>query len=167
MDHLSIEMDQEPKAKKQHIEWRRYRVLELSSQGRTEREIATILKVGAATVGRDLSYLHKQARDNLRFHVQERLPDQYERCQNGLNQVLKIAWNTVLLESGPGPNRLQALSLIGDIYRYQMELSVNAGIIEQAIHFVSQKKEQLGNTLHNNNNNEESETKDKTTSTVF
>jgi DNA-binding NarL/FixJ family response regulator len=60
MDHLSTEVEQQ-QPKQQHIEWRRARVLELSSQGRTEREIATILKVGPATVGRDLSYLNKQA----------------------------------------------------------------------------------------------------------
>jgi DNA-binding CsgD family transcriptional regulator len=166
---MEVEHQEQPQqqTKHQHILWRRQRVAELSAQGRTEREVATILKVSLGTVSRDISYLNRQARDNLRFHIGERLPAQYRECQNGLNQVLKIAWNTVLLENGPGPNRLQALSLIGDIYRYQMELSVNAGIIEQAIHFVSQKKEQLGNTLHNNNNNEESETKDKTTSTVF
>lgn len=58
MDHLSSEVDQQhqqqqPKQKQQHISWRRERVAELSAQGRTEREIATILRVGAATVGRD------------------------------------------------------------------------------------------------------------------
>ena len=58
MDQLSSEMEQQ-QPKQQHIEWRRARVLELSSQGRTEREIATILKVGPATVGIDLAYLRK------------------------------------------------------------------------------------------------------------
>jgi hypothetical protein len=167
---VEVDQDQEkqhlPEPKQQQIEWRRGRCLELSAQGRTEREIATILRVGKTTINRDLAYLNKQARESLRFHIQERLPSQYQKCQNGLNQVLKIAWNTVLLDSGNGPstNRLQALSLIGDIYKYQMDLSVNAGIIEQAIHFVSAKKEQLENTLYRNNKEveSESETKDNT-----
>jgi DNA-binding NarL/FixJ family response regulator len=81
MVHLSIGTEQEEQEqrqpKKQHIEWRRYRVLELSSQGRTEREIATILKVGLGTVSLDITFLNKQARDNLKSHVTERLPDQY------------------------------------------------------------------------------------------
>jgi len=82
---------QEQQPKHQHISWRRECCAELSAQGRTEREISTILKVSLATVSRDLSYLNKQARDNLRFHIQERLPTQYRECQNGLSQILKMA----------------------------------------------------------------------------
>jgi DNA-binding NarL/FixJ family response regulator len=55
--------------KREHIAWRRERVAVLSAQGRTEREIATVLKVALGTVSNDLSDLNKQARDNLRFHV--------------------------------------------------------------------------------------------------
>jgi hypothetical protein len=170
MDHLSLEVDQQPRQpKKEHIAWRRSRVLELSSQGRTEREIANILRVGAATVGRDLSYLHKQARTNLKSHVQECLPDQYERCSNGLNQVLKIAWNTVLLESGSGSktNRLQALSLIGDIYRNQMDLVTNSVVVTDAIEYVQGQINHLNSQQHQRKGKEaesesEPETKDKT-----
>ena len=103
MDHLSTEVEHHSRAttqaKKEHLEWRRARVLELSSQGRTEREIASILKVGAGTVARDLAYLNKQARENLSFHIQERLPAQYLKCQNGLDQVLKMAWNIIIIDS--------------------------------------------------------------------
>jgi hypothetical protein len=157
MDHLSTEVDQQQEdqrqPKKEHIEWRRSRVLELSSQGRTEREVATILKVGAATVGRDLSYLNKQARDNLRSHIQERLPTQYLKCQNGLSQVLKMAWNTVNMDSINQTNKLQALSLISDVYKYQLELSINSGVISEAMKFVSRKTEQL-NTFHKQGDND-------------
>ena len=94
---MSIEMDQRQEPKRQQLEWRRGRIAELSAQGRTEREIATILRVGKTTVNRDLAYINKQARDNLKFHVQERLPEQYQKCLNGLTQVLKMAWNIVYL----------------------------------------------------------------------
>jgi len=89
MEHLSIEMEH------QQIEWRRAKVLELSSQGRSQREIADIIHIGIGTVNRDLSYLNKQAQDNLKTHIQQRLPEQYQKCINGLNQVLKIGWNIV------------------------------------------------------------------------
>jgi hypothetical protein len=170
MQQMSTEVKHEQQQpKQQRVSWRRERCAELSAQGRTEREIATILRVSLATVSRDLSFLNKQASDGLRFHLQKRLPAQYRECQNGLAQVLKMAWNIVLLESGTinQSNKLQALSLISDCYRHQMELATNAGVLSEAMHFVSQKTEQLENTLHHNNNNEESETKDKTTSTVF
>jgi hypothetical protein len=76
---------QQPKHKQDHISWRRNMTLELISQGRTEREVAQILKVGNGTVHRDIAYLNKQARDNLKSHIQERLPAQYIKCQSGLD----------------------------------------------------------------------------------
>jgi hypothetical protein len=141
MEQMNMEVEhsrQQQQPKQRHIGWRRERVAELSAQGRTEREIATILKVGLGTVSRDLSFLNKQARDNLKFHIQEHLPAQYRECQNELAQVLKIAWNIVHLESINQSNKLQALSLISDCYRHQMDLSTNAGIIEEAMRFSSQ-----------------------------
>ena len=90
-DHMSSEVEQkQPKnqpKQQQHISWRRERVAELSAQGRTEREIATMLRVGSGTVGRDLAYLNKQARENLRYYIQERLPSTHQKCSNGLTQV--------------------------------------------------------------------------------
>jgi cobalamin biosynthesis protein CobT len=132
--------------KQQQIEWRRGRVLELSSQGRTEREIATILKVGKTTVDRDLAYLNKQAQDNLKTHIQEKLPEQYQKCINGLNQVLKIGWNIVNSDSSTAANRLQALALINDSYKYLMDLTTNAVVITDAIKFVQTNKEKLTTT---------------------
>jgi transposase len=78
---MSTEVEQQQPPKQQHLEWRRRRVLELSSQERTEREIAQILKVGTGTVHRDVAFLNKQAQDNLKIHVQEHLPEQYQKYQ--------------------------------------------------------------------------------------
>ena len=142
MDHLGTEVEQQ-QPKQQHIEWRRARVLELSSQGRTEREIATILKVGPATVGRDLSYLNKQARENLKSHVQDRLPDQYQKCMNGLNQVLKIGWNIIQSDSSSAANRLQALALVNDSYKYIIDLTTNGVVVTDAIKYVQSKMDHL------------------------
>ena len=144
MNQMSTEMGQH-QPKRQHIAWRRERVAELSSQGRTEREIAGILKVAPATVGRDLSYLNKQAHDNLQFHIQEQLPAQYRQCQNGLSQVLKMAWNIVLVESPNQSNKLQALSLISDCYRHQMELATNGVVVTDAIKYVNGQMNHLNN----------------------
>ena len=41
-------------------------------------------------VHRDVVYLNEKAQENLKTHVQERLPEQYQKRINGLNQVLKI-----------------------------------------------------------------------------
>jgi hypothetical protein len=101
--------------------------------------------VGPATVSRDLSYLNKQARENLKSHVQDRLPDQYQKCMNGLNQVLKIVWNIVQSDSSSAANRLQALALVNDSYRYLMELTTNGVVVTDAIKYVQGKMDHLNN----------------------
>lgn len=154
MDHLSSDVDQsgqqqskpKPQRQKQRelISHRRSQVLDLSSQGRTEREIATMLRVGAATVGRDLAYLNKQARESLQVHISERLPEQYQKCCNGLTQVLKMAWNIVLSSSSDNNTmKLSALSLISDCYKYQMDLVSNGVIVNDAIKYFQGKMDHL------------------------
>jgi DNA-binding NarL/FixJ family response regulator len=64
MKHLGTDM-------KQQLDWRRSKVLELSSQGYSEREISETIKVSDSTVHRDLVYLREQAQDNLQKHIQE------------------------------------------------------------------------------------------------
>lgn len=145
-EHLEQKQQQNQTNKYQHILWRRQQVIDLSAQGRSEREIATILKVGLGTVCRDLSFVNKQARDNLKFHLQERLPAQLAKCQSGLDQVLKITWNMIITDSIK-PTKLQALSLISDCYRHQMDLSTSSPVIAEAMEFVNKKQEQIDSLI--------------------
>jgi predicted transcriptional regulator len=75
------------------LEWRRSKVLELSSQGHSQPEIARILQISQPTVNRDIGFLRGQARENLQKHIQDKLPEEYQNCMTGINQVLKICWN--------------------------------------------------------------------------
>jgi transcriptional regulator len=68
------------------LEWHRNKVLELSSQGLTQSEIASILKVTQPTVNKDLSYIKKRAHDNLQKHITETLPHEYQKCIIGINR---------------------------------------------------------------------------------
>lgn len=78
-----------------------------------------------------------------------------------------MAWNIVILESVNQSNKLQALSLISDCYRYQMDLSTNAGVISEAMNFVNQKTEQLNTINKQDDDNDKKEpTEDGTTSTA-
>jgi hypothetical protein len=137
MQQMSSQMQQHER------EWRRSKVLELSSQGHSEREIASTLQMHPTTVHRDLAFLRRQAQVNLKTHIQERLPEQYQKCINGLNQVLKIGWNIVNSNSSSPANRLQGLALINDSYKYLMDLTTNGIVITDAIKFVQTNKEKL------------------------
>src|SRR5215207_9131666 len=74
------------------LEWRRSKVLELSSQGHSQPEIARILQISQPTVNRDIGYLRSRARESLQKHIQDKLPEEYQNCMTGINQVLKICW---------------------------------------------------------------------------
>lgn len=149
MEHLSTQVEH------QQIEWRRAKVLELSSQGHSQREIADIIHVGIGTVNRDLSYLSQQAQDNLKTHIQQKLPEQYQKCMTGLNQVLKVGWDIVHSDSSSPANRLAALSLINDSYKYLMDLTTDGVVITDAIKFVQTNKEKLMSAKENVKGSEE------------
>lgn len=53
------------------ISWRRAKVLELTSQGNSQVEIARILRVGEVTISRDLSHLRKEANEKLKTHTRK------------------------------------------------------------------------------------------------
>ena len=139
------------------IQWRRAKVLELSSQGNTQTDIAKTLHVGEATISRDISSLRQQAQINLRTHINDKLPEEYQNCMVGINQVLKICWEIVNKsrnvnnDNGNGQtvtmtdNKvvLQALALINDCNKYKMDLTTNGVVITDAIKFVQTNKERL------------------------
>jgi len=113
----------------ERLEWRRNKVLELSSEGHSQPEIATILQVGLGTVNRDLSYLRNQAKDNVKKYIDERLPEEYKKCLVGLNSIVKEAWST--------SQQTQALSLAKECYAMKLELLTNATVVDDAIRFVA------------------------------
>jgi predicted transcriptional regulator len=142
----------------QQIEWRRDKVLELSSQGHNQREIADTLHVNKSIVSRDMAYLKQQAQENLKTHIQDKLPEEYQNCMTGLNQVLKICWEIVNKSRNVSNNDndghqtvvmtdnktvLQALALINDCNKYKMDLTTNGVVITDAIRFVQANKEKL------------------------
>jgi transposase len=85
------------KNERQKIDWRKNNVLELRSQGHSQPEISHILQVSLGTVNKDLSYLRQQAYDNLQNHIQKKLTEEYQRCLTGMNQVLKLSWQLLII----------------------------------------------------------------------
>ena len=69
--------------KQQQPDWRRSKVLELSSQGYTEREVSEVLKVSDSTVHRDLVFIRKKSIENLHNHINERIPFEVEKAIAG------------------------------------------------------------------------------------
>jgi hypothetical protein len=130
-------------------------VLELSSQGNSQPEISRTLQISLGTVNKDLSYLRQLAQENLKIHIQQKLPEEYQNCMVGINQVLKICWeivnksrnvnndNSQIVTMTDNKTVLQALALINDCNKYKMDLTTNGIVITDAIKFVQANKEKL------------------------
>src|SRR6266540_6010325 len=120
----------------QQIEWRRSQVLELGSKGHSQTEISKILHVDKSIISRDVALIREQAKHNIRKYIDEKLPEEYEKCLVGLTAILKEAWNSVQ-NTQDKRERLQALSLAMDCYSMKLELLTNATVVDDAIKFLS------------------------------
>ena len=133
MQQLSSSMQQQ-----QQVEWRRAKVLELMSKGETSQsEIARILQVGRSIVCRDVAYLRQRAKENIARYVDERLPDEYEKCLVGLNSILKEVWAMSQTDDSVKSDKIKALALAKECYAMKLELLTNATVVDDAIRFVS------------------------------
>jgi hypothetical protein len=77
----------------ERLQWRRNKVLELSSEGHSQHQIASILQIALGTVNRDVQILRQQAKKNIAKYIDETLP-QDECC----NDTLIIVQNQSILE---------------------------------------------------------------------
>ena len=137
MKHLTSEM-------KQQLEWRRARVLELASEGYTQREIAHSLQVDLTAVNRDIQFLRQQAQENLQHHIHETVPEEYQKCMTGtkrnLKQILEIG------DAATDPRiKLESRRIANDCYRYIMDLTTNGIVVTDAIKYVQGKMDHLNN----------------------
>jgi hypothetical protein len=121
------------------IQWRRSKVAELDSQGHSQPEMASILQVSIGTVNRDLSYLRQQSKHNIKRYIDERLPEEYEKCLIGLTAILREAWNTSQ-QAEDRREKIQALSLAKECYSMKLDLLTNATVVDDAIRFVSESE---------------------------
>jgi hypothetical protein len=131
-----------------------------SSQGRDQREIAQILQVSSGTVNGDLAYLRQQAKTNIRKYIDERLPEEYEKCMVGLTSILKEAWTTAQ-DAVDKREKIQALSLAKECYSMKLDLLTNATVVNDAVRFVLEKAK--ANTVaieHKEKEEEEKEVED-------
>jgi predicted transcriptional regulator len=132
-------IEHKQKQEKDRIDWRRNKIQELSSQGHSQREIAQILQVSNGNVNKDLSYLRRQAKSNIRRYIDERLPEEYEKCLVGLTAILREAWSTSQ-QAEDRREKILALSLAKECYSMKLDLLTNATVVDDAIRFVSESE---------------------------
>src|SRR5437763_6021964 len=112
-----------------------------------------------AVVNRDISYLRNQAKTNIKRYIDERLPEEYEKCLVGLNAITREAWNTAQ-NTEDKREKIQALSLAKECYSMNLDLLTNATVVEDAIRFVSQKSTERIKSSTSSNEDEKEESKE-------
>ena len=121
-----------------------FNILQLSNQGHTQTEIATILHVTQSTINKDLAYLRNQALENLQHHIHEKIPEEYQRCMIGMK--LKLKETLEIAESTSDPKvKLQDRAIANDCYKYIMDLTTNGVVITDALKYVQGKLDNLNN----------------------
>jgi hypothetical protein len=123
--------------------------LEVASQGYNQSEISRTLQISQPTINRDLLYLKLQAKYNIKRYIDERLPEEYEKCL-GLNAITKEAWHTAQ-QTEDKREKIQALSLAKEWYSMKLDLLTNATVVDDAIRFVSTMSKE---TIKSSNSNE-------------
>lgn len=147
---MSLQIEHNKQKENDRIDWRRSKVQELSSQGHSQREIAQVLQVSNGTVNRDLSILRQQAKQNIRKYIDERLPEEYEKCLVGLTAILREAWTTSQ-KTEDGREKIQALSLAKECYSMKLELLTNATVVDDAIRFVTDNSKEKSKSFSSSN----------------
>ena len=136
VEHLTSRFEQ--------LRWRRNKVLELSSQGHSERDSAATLQVALGTVNRDLHILRDQAKRNIAKYIDERLPLEYQKCMIGLDAILVQTWDIAKSTNGvitiTERDKLQALSIAMQAYNMKLDLLSSATVVERAVHFVEKHR---------------------------
>jgi hypothetical protein len=143
---------------KMQVEWRRAKVLELLSKGDSQSEIAKTLQIDLSIISRDVYFLRQQAKANIKRYIDERLPEEYEKCLVGLTAITKEAWNTAQ-NTEDKREKIQALSLAKECYSMKLDLVTNATVVDDAIRFVTsqQSKGNLKASSSNSNEGKEEE----------
>ena len=94
------------------------------------------MQISQPTINRDITYLRQQAKNNIKRYIEERLPEEYEKCLVGLTAILREAWSTSY-HTEDKREKIQALSLAKECYSMKMDLLTNATVVDDAIRFVS------------------------------
>jgi predicted transcriptional regulator len=85
----------------------------MRSRGMSQIEIAHELQISEASISSDMQYLRSQAKESIREHVTEHLPEQYQVCLSALNIIFKHSFD--ILETSP--ENMEKLQLIINIVK--------------------------------------------------
>lgn len=114
----------------------------LLGRGKTQRQIATELKISKGKTYQIVQQIKKEAKENIKKYVNEELPAQFENTLSGLNQIIDITWNSVD-KADNERDRHNAISLLMHAYGMRLDLLSSADTLRNAMEFVDNHNEEI------------------------
>ena len=99
--------------------------------------LAAKLHISKGTISNDLSFLKKQAQDNLQHHINEVVPEYFQKCLWGMRRNLKETLEIANTSQDP-KIKLEAMKIANNCYKYIMNLVTNSSVIADAWKRVTQ-----------------------------
>ena len=128
-------------------------------------EIASTLQISHSTVGNDLDFIKREAQEHLHNHIQETIPSEFRRAMTSMDSILKMAWG-IVSRTQDDKTKLQGLALINDCTKARVDMTTGAGIVSDALKYVTEQKDQL-TTLQRLDEQLEEEGEETTTGGIY
>src|ERR671918_1713481 len=114
------------------------------SKGWTQRQIASELHLSLAKVNKAVQLLKIEAKTNIQKYVNEELPSSYENTLRAIDQIIKIAWESVDKADKENSNKdkYPAMSLLMQAYEIKLHLLSSAETLREAVSFVDMQQQQ-------------------------
>ena len=123
-------------SKQNQLLWRRDKVLQLASDGYSEREIASQLKISDTTIHRDLTLLKQQSKDNIRKYIDEQLPFEYKKTLTNLEAIIHNMAKIIEDSTSDKKEIMQATTIKMQALNMKMELVSGANLVHEAVDLV-------------------------------
>ncbi|MEO9319111.1 MAG: hypothetical protein ABI361_00395 [Nitrososphaera sp.] len=125
------------------IEWRYNKEIELSSKGLNQNEIAQFLKLDKSTISKDFKHLRRRAKEGIAGYIENVLPLEHEKSIVGLDAVIREAWSFALSDKHDPRIRIQALGVVSDAIMKKQAVLGDPSLISKVLKTVGRLKEQL------------------------
>jgi hypothetical protein len=135
--------------KRQQINWRRMKLADYTSMGKTLNEVSRILNIPYDTLYKDQIYLKIQAEEQIKNHIND-LPYQIKTATDGLNKLISMLYDVQDLDMIRAQNRrtsdhvrVLAMSLMKECIKEKTAILTSSQAISHALDFVQKAKQQI------------------------
>jgi DNA-binding transcriptional regulator LsrR (DeoR family) len=134
--------------KQQQLQWRRHRVLALLAEDYSQNEIASLLQVSPASISKNVAYLKDQSRLQLRVHLKQTFPLEYQQALINLKSIRCQAREMLRKPETDDRVKTRLFIVIKDITELIMKLVSQGDAIDDTITFMEDK---TGETMEHMN----------------